>query len=210
MIVLDIETSGLYPEEHGIWQIGALDFYNPQNTFLEEGRIDDEDEVAEEALKVTGKTEAELRNQNKQSQKHLLENFFDWTKKAKIKNCICQNPQIDLGFITLKARKYELKFPLHYRTFDLHSFAQARYRKLHGDFLMKEEHSEMGLSNILKFCGLEDKRIKMKEGKVQKQGTPHNAIEDCKLTAECFSRIVYGKSLFQEFSQYKVPEYLLK
>ena len=62
MIVVDIETSGLYPEKHGIWQIGALDFYNSQNVFLEEARIDDEDEISEEALKIIGKTKAELRN----------------------------------------------------------------------------------------------------------------------------------------------------
>src|SRR3989338_7646839 len=188
MIVLDIETSGLYPEKHGIWQIGALDFYNPQNTFLEEARIDDEDEIEPSALKVTGTTESYLRNSNKQSQKKLIENFFKWAGTVKIKNPVCQNPQFDVGFINYKARKYNVqsnlsdldKFtPFYHHSFDLHSIAQTRYEK-----------------------------IKMKDGEVEKEGSPHNALEDAKLIAECFSRIICGKQLLKEFSKYKIPEYL--
>ncbi len=210
MIVLDIETSGVYPEKHGIWQIGALDLYNPVNTFIEESRIDNEDLVAEQALKVIGKTESYLRDSNKQSQRKLLENFFKWTETVNMKNALCQNPQFDLGFITYKARKYGLNYPLHHRAFDLHSIAQARYQQLYGDLLIKNNYSDMGLTNILKFCGLEDKRIKMKEGEVEQEGTPHNGLEDAKLTAECFSRLIYGKSLLDEFLQYKISEYLQK
>ena len=208
MIVLDIETSGLYPEKHGIWQIGALDLYNFTNTFIEESRIDYKDLVAEEALRVIGKTESHLRDPNKQSQKKLLENFFSWTETADIKNALCQNPQFDIGFINFKARKYELTPSFHHRSFDLHSIAQTRYQQLYRNLLIKDNYSDMGLSNILQFCGLEDKRISMEKGKVKKEGTPHNALEDAKLTAECFSRLIYGRSLLEKFSQYKVPEYL--
>ena len=164
--------------------------------------------IEEGALRATGKTEAELRDSHKLPQKQLIENFFDWTKSVRIKNCICQNPNFDWDFIVQKARKYGLKAPFHYRTFDLHSFAQARYIQLNGDFLFDGDHSKMDLPNILKFCGLDDKRIKLEEGKIVKVGRPHNALEDAKLTAEAFSRIVYGKSLLDEYSQYKLPEYL--
>ncbi len=66
-IVLDLETSGLEIEKSGIWQIGAIDL-NTGEEFFDECRIDDEDKIMESALKVTGKTEEELRNQEKQSQ----------------------------------------------------------------------------------------------------------------------------------------------
>lgn len=198
MIVVDIETSGIYPEKHGIWQIGALDLFNPENTFLEEARIDNDDEIAEEALKVTGKTESQLRDQKKHLQKKLLENFFDWTETVKMKNCLCQNPQFDLGFMTYKARKYALKVPFHYRAFDLHSFASQKHYQFNNKFLIEKDHSGMGLSNTLRLCGLQDNR------------KAHNALEDAKLTAECFSRLINGLSLFQEYSQYKIPEYLAK
>ncbi len=197
MIVVDIETSGLYPEKHGIWQIGALDFYNQSNTFLEEGRIDDEDEATSGALAVTGKTEFELREKKKQPQKTLLEHFFSWTKNVKIKNCLTQNP-FDSGFLSIKARKYHLEIPFHHRIYDLHSFASLKYKQIHREFLIEKDHSDMGLTNILKFCGMQDNR------------QAHNALEDVKLTAECFSRLVYGKPLLTQFSQYKIPEYLKK
>ena len=165
MIVLDIETSGVFPEKHGIWQIGALDFYNPKNTFLEECRIDEEDKIEIDASRVTEKTEAKLRDKNKQSQKDLLNNFFKWIESVKIKNAVCHNPPFDLGFITIKARKYGIKpsqimnkldinSPFHYRSFDLHSLAQSKYKEIYGKFLLEGDHSAMSLSKVLELCGM--------------------------------------------------------
>lgn len=193
MIVVDIETSGIYPEQHGIWQIGALDYYNPQNTFLEESSIDEEDEITEDALKVIGKTKEDLRNKNKQSQKQLLENFFKWIETTKIKNIVCQN-FFDYIFLTFKARKYGIKIPFKYRAFDLHSIAQAIYHKDNGKFLIKEENKElrsgMNFPKIMELCGMQDDRIQLKDGGVIKEGKPHNALEDAKLEAECLRRLL--------------------
>ena len=198
MIVLDIETSGLNFNKCGIWQIGALDLINPLNVFLDVARIDDKDEIEEGALRVTGKTFNELRDTNKKSQKELIENFFNWFNKTEYKNCICQNPQFDLGFLITKSVKYGLEIPFHHRAFDLHSIASFKYFQIYGKFLIKEGKSDMGLTNTLKFCGLEDNR------------KTHNALEDCKLTAECFSRLIYGKNLFSEYNNFKIPEYLVQ
>lgn len=164
MIIVDIEISGLDFNKCGIWQIGALDFYNLNNTFLEDARIDDEDNFQDGAGKVSGQTEKEMRNPNKQSQEQLLKNFFSWFEGAKIKNFICENPQFDLGFITTKAVKYGLKMPYHYRCFDLHSIASLRYFQINNEFLFKDNHSDMSLSNTLKFCGIDDPRRKVEKG----------------------------------------------
>ena len=134
MIVLDIETSGISPQKNGIWQIGALDLSNPENTFLEESNIDNEDEVSAEALKVIGKTENDLRNSKKQSQKELLKKFFSWTQNVKIKNPICQNPQFDLSFLQSKADKYSLVISIPHRAFDLHSIASFKYYQIKKEF----------------------------------------------------------------------------
>jgi DNA polymerase III subunit epsilon len=200
MIVLDIETSGLYPEKHGIWQIGAVDFENPSSTFLKEGRIDDEDEFTEGAAKVHGKSESYLRDSNKQIQKELLEKFFGWCKGVKVNNAVCHNPQFDIGFISLKARKYGLDFPIVHRSFDTHSIAATKYLDLNGKLLIDVEKGKSGMSlaNILKLCGMENNR------------GSHDALEDAKLTAECLSRIWYGKSIFSEYSQFEIPEALRK
>jgi len=59
-IVVDIETSGGSPLEHGIWQIGAIDL-NTMEEFLDESRIDNEDKVSEEALKIIGKNRRRIK-----------------------------------------------------------------------------------------------------------------------------------------------------
>lgn len=200
-IVLDIETSGVDKVKCGIWQIGAYDFRTGEE-YLQGGRIDDEDIVSTVGGKSTydifGKTEEEIRDRNKQSQKQLLQNFFGWVKARPMKNFLCQNPQFDVAFLEIKARKYGLEMPFHYRSFDLHNIAQIKYFDLNKEFLIKEDHSNMGLKNILEFCGMEDNR------------KAHNALEDAKLTAECFSRLLEGKNIFPEYSEYKIPKELKK
>jgi len=201
MIVVDIETSGIDFNKCGIWQIGAIDLESREE-FIDECRIDDEDEMinipgAEKTVQeITGKTEQELRDSKKQSQKQLIIKFFQWFKNSKIKNIICQNPQFDWTFLRIKSLKYNIEFPIHYRCFDLHSIAQIIYKNIHGNFLIDKEKSDMDLSKTLRFCGMQDER---KE---------HNALEDAKLEAECFSRLVYHKELFPEFSKFPIPDYL--
>lgn len=196
-IVLDIETSGLDKTKCGVWQIGAVDLNNKEE-FFQEGRIDNQDIAEEGALKVIGKTEAELRDENKQSQKELLKEFFKWIETRQVKNFLCQNPQFDLTFIEIKAKKYDLDMPFKYKCFDLHTISQMVYHRIHGRFLFKEDSSEMNLKNILEFVGMEDNR------------QAHNALEDTKLTAECFWRLMYGKNLFPEYSEFKISKELLK
>lgn len=204
---MDFETSGLDLVSSGVWQIGAIDLQTGEE-FLEEAQIDVDDIVQEGALKVTGKNEEELRDSNKQSQKEMFESFVSWLEKRKVKNFICQNPQFDVGWFKVRIEKYGLKNPFHHRSFDLHSIAQTKYKEIKGNFLIKEDHSDMGLSNTLTFCGLKEERIIMGDGDVIKDGKPHNALEDCKLTVECFSRLIYGKNFFEEFKKFEIPDYL--
>lgn len=207
-IVMDLETSGLDIETSGIWQIGAIDL-NTMEEFLEEGRIDDGDIINEDSLIVIGKTEEQLRDKNKQSQKELLEKFFKWiNEKAKSKIFLCQNPQFDVSWLYLRLQKYGLKKPFNYRAFDLHTIAQIIYQKINGEFLFKVKGSDMNLGRIIEFVGMKDERIKMRNREVVEEGTPHNALEDSKLTGECFSRLVYGKKLFKKYDKFEIPKYL--
>src|SRR3989344_3947100 len=142
MIIVDIETSGNFkPWKNGIWQIGALEFENPSNTFLQEARIDNEDAVEEEALKVIGKTEEYLRDKKKQPQKQLLENFSNWSEKAKNNILVAHNIPFDYGFLSLRAKKYGIKFPFSHRNFDLHVIAAYKYFEINGYFLIENGKS---------------------------------------------------------------------
>jgi len=205
-IVFDLETSGVSIDKAGIWQIGAVDL-NTMEEFLEEGRIDDDDliintpESRRTVEEVTGKTEAQMRDPEKQSQKELLEKFFMWIQNKPFKNLICQHPQFDIAWLGFRAQKYGLKKPFGYKAFDLHTIAQVKFNDLYEKFSINEEKgkSDMNLGNILKFCGFpEDPR------------GAHNALEDSKLTAECFSRLIYGKNLFPEYAKFEIPEVLRK
>jgi len=169
---------------------------NPENIFFQESKIDNEDSIEEGALEITGKTKEQLRELSKQTQEQLLQNFFDWVNKINIKIPVCQNPQFDLSFLEIKAKKYNIQYPFHHRAFDLHSIAQTIQFKIKNKFLIWNNKSDMGLSNILGFVGMSDNR------------KAHNALEDAKLTAECFSRLIYNKTLLKEYSNLPIPEYL--
>ncbi|MBU1160012.1 hypothetical protein KKD04_02430, partial [Patescibacteria group bacterium] len=155
--MVDIETSGVDYINSGIWQIGAIDILTKEE-FFQESRIDEGDLVSKEALLIIGKTENQLRDLIKQSQKQLLINFFKWYSKRKNKIFIAQNPQFDLVFLDIKAKKYGLKSPFGYRAFDLHSIGALRYMQINGKFLVEKEISGMRLSRIIQFCGLNDPR----------------------------------------------------
>jgi len=216
MIILDIETSGL-TDHNGIWQIGSLEFENPNNYFLEEGRIDDIDEIDKMALRVTGKTEAELRDTSKQSQEQLIMNYLNWVKLQKEKVIWGSSISWDIQRIQSKCIRYGEqmhKFFLDFhgrRGFDIEQLAQDIYKKIHGEYLFgKNLTHEMSLKKTLELCGVPGERILTYGPKIIKEGKVHKALEDCKLEAECLSRLEFGKNKFREYSKYKIPKYLLK
>ena len=214
MIVLDIETSGLDTGKCGIWQIGAIDL-ETREEFLEEGRIDEEDKVEEGALRVTGKTEEELRNEKKQSQKQLILNFLEWVKNFQTKIIIGQNIGFDMMFMQTKCIRYgiqkELRETIGSKGLDTYTIAQIKHLEKKGNYSLKENGvGDMSLGKVLEFCGLVDNRMELSGTKVVKKGTPHNALEDCKLEAEAFSRLIYGKNLLPEFKEFEIPDYLIK
>lgn len=210
-IVLDLEASGADLVKCGVWQIGAVDL-NTMEEFIDEARIDDEDIVKEDALKVIGKTEEELRDSSKQSQKELIEKFLNWAKGRKMKNIVCHHPQFDFSGIEIKKNKYGLGKVLDYKAFDTHSIAQTKFFELNNKFLIDEENhkSDMGLHEVLELCGLPDKRKIIYDGEVKQEGEAHNALEDAKMTGECFMRLMFGKNIFPEFEKFEVPEVLRK
>ena len=144
------------------------------------------------------------------SQKELLEKFFNWINKRQTKTFLCQNPQFDVAWLSLRTQKYGLKKPYNYRAFDLHTIAQIAHLNIFGKLLFESRGSKMSLGKIIDMSGMKDERIQVISGEIKEEGEPHNALEDCKLTAECFSRIVFGKKLFGKFSKFEIPKYLLK
>jgi len=200
MIVIDLEMSGLDSRKCGIVEIGAIELENPSNTFNELARIDDDEIVLNEptatktVFQVLGKTEEDLRDKKQQTQKELLEHFFEWVNKINEKIFVAQN-LLDLEYLISKSKKNGLP-RVHYRYLDLQTIAQTKYLELNKKLLLNNGWSAMGLSKIATFCGLKDER---KE---------HTGIEDAKFEAEMLNRILFGKNLLNEYSKFEIPNYL--
>lgn len=211
MIVLDIESSGL-AYNCGIWQIGAIDLETKEE-FLEECRIDEDDEITEEALKVIGKTIEELKDSEKQSQKQMIEKYLEWIEKKKDRLIMGANVSWDISMIQFKVIKYGLRdnfAKIHgHRGYDLQTFAQEKYFEINGKYFVKDTGvNNMSLDNVLSFCGINIKRIHVVGGEVVEEGKPHDALEDCKLEGEALMRLKLGKNFFPEYSKFPIPEYL--
>ncbi|MGD9276100.1 MAG: 3'-5' exonuclease [Candidatus Pacearchaeota archaeon] len=216
MIVLDIESSGLDTGRCGIWQIGAIELENPDNQFLEESRIDNEDIIDENALKINGKTKEELRDESKQSQKQMILNFIDWAKTCKTKLIVGHNVAWDFFFIANKCRRYKIQKEFYdifgHNVIDTYTIAQMKFFELNNKFSFHGDgKGKMGLKRVLGLCGMRDERVHLdNKNEISQKGSFHNALFDAKLAGECFSRLVYGKSLFPEFSGFEIPEELRK
>jgi len=199
MIILDIETTGLSAYEHGICEIGAIQFENPANKFYMLCKIDNIDKIDPDALKINGQNHEKVRNIRRVSQKYAISKLFSWAHEKNDFYLGGQNVGIfDLNFINTKAKKYGLKSPFQHRCYELHSVASAKYDETYGNLPIKNGKSKFGLTEILDFVGMKDNR------------ETHNALEDCKLEAEAISRIRYGKNLIQKYNKFSIPDYLKK
>ena len=214
MIVLDIETSGLI-HSCGIWQIGAVNLRKEGDYFFQEARIDPHDVVQRGALVTTGKTERELRDSRKQSQRDLVSNYFDWVEKQEEKIFFGQNVCWDIGMIQARSIKYDFHrrfLDIHgQRGRDLHVLVQEKFFQISGNYSLDERgKSDFNLGKILQFCGLPDEIINIRGEDIIRQGNPHNALEDCYLEGEVLWRLKFGKSLFERFKEFEIPEYLIQ
>lgn len=200
MIIVDLETSASMfgVSNASILSIGALEFENPSNEFYGECRVDDGAEVDPESLAIGGFTQEEIMDASKKSVQELLTDFFTWAESVKEKTFGGQAPMNDVNMLMKSTEKHGIKFPLGYRTVDLHAICYVHALK-HGKQIPLEEHtaSDFGLDNILAYVGL-----KSRPG-------AHNALDDTKLTAEALSRLINGVSLLPEYSEFAIPEVVL-
>ena len=196
MIVLDIETSGLDPELHGILSIGAYDILRNEY-FYEECRLREGEKIDSNALDVNGFTMDECRDKTKQSTRDLLQHFETWLQQSQIKMIGGLHVQsFDVPFMNKKASQVGLRMRLHRRSIDLHSIAYAKMQQLGKVVPMTDGWSVMDTDFIHPFCGL------------PKEPKPHNALNGAKWEAESIYRLIYGKSLIKDFVRHPVPEYL--
>jgi len=196
MIILDVETTGVKAEKDSIVSIGAVEYENPTNQFYIECRIADDIIPHPKALEVNGFTEEQLRDPSKPSLKEAVYQFIHWTNNILDLTLAGENPSFDRDFIRAATDKFGTYNPFGFRTNDLQTLTYAHHKKRGIPILLNNRRTNIDLNFTLTYVGLPT------------EPNPHNALTGAKMEAEAFSRLMEGKNLLKEFSQYPVPTYL--
>jgi len=196
MIVIDVETTGLFATEHSLLSIGAVDFSKPENQFYEECRAWEGAKIDQKAIEVNGTPLSEVNNQGKQIEAELVRKFIDWALKVNDMTMGGFNTSFDREFVRNACIRGSVQYPFTHRTVDLHSVAYAKFVLLGEDIPLKNNSSSLTADRVLRFSGLPE------------EPRPHNGLTGAKMEAESFSRFLYGRGLFEEFNMYPVPDEL--
>ncbi|HEY0964662.1 MAG TPA: 3'-5' exonuclease [Candidatus Paceibacterota bacterium] len=195
MLVLDIEASGTNYEKHSIVSIGALDLNNPSHRFYGECRIWEGAHVMEDALVVNGFTMEQITDITKPTEAELVESFLKWTEPLADRTLAGQNVSFDRDMLKAGCERAGLDYRLAYRTIDTHSLCWMHMVKRGVTPPVDVEHkrSALNLDAVLNYCGIPE------------EPDPHNALTGALCHGEVISRLLYGKKLLPEFTQYEIP-----
>ncbi len=196
MIAIDVEASGTEAKEHSIVSVGALDLANPSNRFYEECRIWDGAHIMDEALAVCGFTREQITASRKQSEADLIHAFLHWAEGIGERTLAAQNVSFDRDFLKAAAeRAGHTDWSFSHRTIDTHTLAYMHMIQ-HGlrpptDPIHR--HSALNLDTTLQYCGIPEEPM------------PHNALTGALSHAEVISRLLYGRKLLPEFTEFEIP-----
>jgi DNA polymerase III epsilon subunit-like protein len=194
MIIIDVEASGTDPNKHSIVSVGALDFANPTNRFYEECRMWDGAHVMDEALGVNGFTMAQIQDPKKQSEADITHAFLHWSEGVEERTFAGQNVSFDRDFMRAAAeRAGHTNWPFAHRTIDTHSLCYMHMIQRGIQPPISNRRSALNLDAVLNYVGIPD------------EPSPHNALTGALSHAEIISRLLYGRKLLPEFSQFEIP-----
>jgi DNA polymerase III epsilon subunit-like protein len=196
MIVLDIETTGLDPRRHSIIEVGAIDFDCQGNYFNERCSIWDGAEIDFKALEINGLTLSEIQDQTINTQKEIITKFMIWMDQIQDKTIAGQNVDFDVDFLNESSLRCGLNFSLGKRKVDQHSIVYAHFLKRNIRPPLKDGFSDLNSDFIMNYVGLPS------------EPKPHRAINGARFEAEALSRLLFGRTMFDEFYNYPVPAYL--
>lgn len=196
MIVLDIETTGLNPILNSIIEIGAIDFSDTKDQFNGQCQIWAGAEIDSNALKINGFTYVEITEKNKPTEFDLLQKFIKWLDRIEDKTICGQNIDFDIGFLNESAKRYKIDRNFGKRKVDQHSLVFSHLLKRNLNPPLKDGLSNISGDFIMEYVGL------------PAEPKPHRAINGAKWETEAISRLIYGKSILDEFLVFEVPAYL--
>ncbi len=193
MIIVDVETSGTNPDFHSLLSIGAIDFDNPKNTFHIDCSAFEGAHIDTDALKINGFTPERVFDSSLKTDKEALLLFMEWLKTVNEHTIGGQNPFFDVSFLLKTSERYHLNLSLAHRIIDLHSIVYYDMIKKGITPPQANGRTDLNSDKIMNYVGL------------PAEPKPHIALNGAKWEAEAFSRLLYGKVLFEEFKNNPIP-----
>lgn len=193
MIIVDVETTGTNPEIHSLVSIGAIDLSKPDIQFSDECRVWDGAHIDDEALKVNGFSREQVSDPQKKTEKEMVELFLAWLEERGDMIILGQNVFFDVEFIKEGANRGGLANTLSRRIVDMHSicFAHMIRRGIVPPTLNRK--TALDSDRIMEYVG------------IPKEPKPHRALNGALWEAEAFSRLLFDKILFSQFSTFPIP-----
>ncbi len=194
MLIVDVEASGTEAKKHSIVSVGALDFSQPSNRFYEECRVWDGAHIMDGALAVNGFTKKELLDPKKQTEADLVKSFLHWSDSLGERTLVGQNVSFDRDFLKAAAeRAGHTEWPFAYRTIDTHTLCYMHMINRGLQPPVRHRRSALDLDAVLNYCGIPE------------EPQPHNALTGALSHAEVVSRLLYGRKLLPEFTEFDIP-----
>jgi DNA polymerase III epsilon subunit-like protein len=196
MIVVDVETTGLSSKYHAMVSIGAVDFENPHRQFSDECQAWEGAVISPQALEVNGFTIEAVKDINKKPLKDMMQAFVAWISESEDQTIAGQNPSFDYSFLRSAVERTGLTWYPPRRLIDLHALCYAHHLKRGIKPPLKEHGSAVWSDYIMEYVG------------IPTEPKPHVALNGAKWEAEAFHRLIHGRNLLSEFTQYPLPQYL--
>lgn len=173
MIVIDVETSGLFPETNSILSIGAIEWGRPSHEFYIECKPFDGAEVTDGALKVNGFTREYIEKLDVTPGEACMK-LIEWMGGIEDITYAGYNVQFDHSFVKAQFKRSGIGWPFGFRWVDGHSVVYAamdpNLRPLY------RRNSSLSLNKALELLFLEP------------EPTPHNALNGAQKVYELLEK----------------------
>lgn len=182
--------TGLNLEKCAVLSVGAIDLAHPEHRLYIEMRPFEDALLEEEGLAVCGFTKESIQTL-KYSQAEGLTLLKEFLDAASERTVVGQNVSTDVYFLNNAFAREGIDCKIPFRVMDMHSMACAKLLLSKQPIPMEERKSTLNLDTLLTMVGIPE------------EPKPHNALTGALSVAEVYFRMIEGRAVLPEFSQFE-------